>query len=558
MGFIARIKSRRQKNKCLGEVIVEVRPVNSLTVGKCGQLDDCKLGADVSAGLVLPELPCDVPEELEESIVTERPLSQPLQLETVLSECSQDAHISAEPSPLSPASCSHITDPSSSTATSSSVLSLFPPTPRHELSHFRPVRGIGKGGFGSVHLAVHTPSGKAVALKVVDKRAAKHSLLLKEQRMLCTVATGGVKGIMEFYGSFHTDTHYFLVTEYYAGGDLLQLIYRWSPMPLSLAKAYGAELLLAIKALHDIGIVHRDIKPENILLSATGHVVLADFGFARDLARDGRVVADGAERYHFLRTACGSLHYVAPEVYLEHPYAFAVDVWGFGVILFMMLVGQHPWDDTFTAEAAMVQERLLDADFDDWVEWMGHPMEKKARALLGGLLEKDPTWRLTLKEAMEYPFWGETDWDAVGQWEVPIPDVGPPPHTFDTEVQADFSAFMNSSRYAPADDPHPEFEYTSRALWPRDTEDSSLPPATQNIIALTTPYHTASSSHRDSQAAKRIPRNAHYQLRRVLDNDRRAASGTLSRTTRPTVRLKTCMETAAKGVTRICWRVLLH
>lgn len=468
MGFISKIKSWKRKSKQQVNdvtIVIEVHSATDVSEEKYIAPEVCTLCSDVSVEQLAPELLHDAPCESEViGLQTCFPLSQPLEVSVGV--------IAAEklPQQVSVDTFSDVTSTDSSSSESSSMTSIllsFPPTPRHELCEFSEIRGIGKGGFGSVHLVRHEPSGKVAAMKVMDKQTTKHELILREQRILRTVATQGVKGIMEFYGSFHTDTHYFLITEYYPGGDLFEQIYRWSSMPLPLAKAFGAELLLAIKALHDIGVVHRDIKPENVLLSEDGHVALADFGFAKSLVKEGHTFTSGSEMHDVLRTGCGSLHYVAPEVYLGKPYAFEIDVWGFGIILFMMITGQHPWDDTFTPDFALFQERLMNASFANWLEWSnGTSMDHDTRTLLEGLLEKDPSRRLSLEEAMEHPFWGDLDWDAVGRWEVPLPDVGAPPYTLEEEDQPSFSAFQGGSRYSPANDPCPEFEFTSRALLP--------------------------------------------------------------------------------------------
>lgn len=86
--------------------------------------------------------------------------------------------------------------------------------------------------------------------------------------------------------------------------------------------------------LHAAGIVHRDLKPENVLLDAQGHIVLTDFGCAKVLPE-----ANGARRRRAFSN-CGTVEYQAPEMILGWAHDFAVDIWGFGMLLHLMLFGK--------------------------------------------------------------------------------------------------------------------------------------------------------------------------------------------------------------------------
>jgi len=70
------------------------------------------------------------------------------------------------------------------------------------------------------------------------------------------------------------------VQEYIIGGDLQHLLEQMGCFEESVAKFYFAELLLAVESLHELGIVHRDLKPNNVMIDATGHIKLTDFGLS--------------------------------------------------------------------------------------------------------------------------------------------------------------------------------------------------------------------------------------------------------------------------------------
>lgn len=88
--------------------------------------------------------------------------------------------------------------------------------------------------------------------------------------------------------------------------------------------------------LHNNNIVHRDIKPENIVLSedrkSNPTPQIVDFGFARKMEKGGSC-----------KGALGTLPYVAPEVLSRSPYGFSCDVWSFGVMIYGLISGDHPF-----------------------------------------------------------------------------------------------------------------------------------------------------------------------------------------------------------------------
>jgi len=156
------------------------------------------------------------------------------------------------------------------------------------------------------------------------------------------------------------------------------------------------QILSAIAYLHKVGIAHRDLKPENLLCSGEGDdeiVKLADFGLAK--------MFNGEEE---LMTSCGTPGYVAPEVLLCESYDKAVDMWGIGIITFILLAGYPPFyaeDDTAMFERIM----NCDYDFDDecWDD-----VSDVAKEFIQKLLVKDPEQRLTAEEAQAHP-WLSTD-----------------------------------------------------------------------------------------------------------------------------------------------------
>ena len=103
-----------------------------------------------------------------------------------------------------------------------------------------------------------------------------------------------------------------MVMDFVSGGDFFSMLSREGAVPEDRARLYIAEMITALEHLHSQGIVYRDLKPENVLLDASGHVKLTDFGLSRCL-RCGRVLP--------LRPCLTSNERVIVQVYCESPHA---------------------------------------------------------------------------------------------------------------------------------------------------------------------------------------------------------------------------------------------
>ena len=112
-----------------------------------------------------------------------------------------------------------------------------------------------------------------------------------------------------------------------------------SPLPATQARFYAAETLLGLEHLHEQRILYRDLKPENVLICASGHIKLCDFGLA--------AVGISASATHISASGrpvlVGTTEYMAPEVVRQQTCGQAVDLWALGVLLFEMMTGEAPW-----------------------------------------------------------------------------------------------------------------------------------------------------------------------------------------------------------------------
>ena len=184
-------------------------------------------------------------------------------------------------------------------------------------------------------VAIHAITGHKVALKISNRqRIVKQNVVTRLRREIQFLTMIQNPHIISLYEVITTPTDIILVLEY-AGGELFNHIVEKGRMSEGEARKLFQQIICAVESLHMQGIVHRDLKPENILLDAGKNIKLADFGLSNSL-EDGE----------FLKTSCGSPNYAAPEVINGKLYAGPeIDVWSCGVILYVMLCGQLPFDD---------------------------------------------------------------------------------------------------------------------------------------------------------------------------------------------------------------------
>ena len=217
---------------------------------------------------------------------------------------------------------------------------------------YRVVRRLGQGGMGSVYEAVGG-AGERVAIKVIQTELAGNQTLVgrfaREARAVSAIDTPHITKSIDTGTDPLTGLPY-LVMELLDGEDVDQLGQRLGPLPADLALRIAAQACKALMKAHEAHILHRDIKPANLFLTRAGGgqriTKLLDFGVAKVKPE---VTRSHAETAGLTRTGSmlGSPLYMSPEQargYKDIDYRS--DLWSLGVVLYKMLSGRTPHDDT--------------------------------------------------------------------------------------------------------------------------------------------------------------------------------------------------------------------
>jgi eukaryotic-like serine/threonine-protein kinase len=251
---------------------------------------------------------------------------------------------------------------------------------------YRLVRELGRGGMGAVWLGQDTMLGRDVAVKELmvpggvpaAERAVYRERVLREARIASRLTDPAVVTV---YDLIKDDDQTYIVMELIKAPTLAELVERDGPLGVRAAARLAGQLLSALEAAHESGVVHRDVKPGNVMVPAKGTAKLTDFGIAQALD-DPRLTATGA--------LIGSPAYMSPERLSGGRASPAWDLWALGATLFFATEGYGPFDRETTSATMLAvlnerpQPRLTPGPLAE---------------LIVGLLEPDPGRRLRADQA---------------------------------------------------------------------------------------------------------------------------------------------------------------
>ncbi|EJT98171.1 Pkinase-domain-containing protein [Dacryopinax primogenitus] len=277
---------------------------------------------------------------------------------------------------------------------------------------------LGAGSMGKVKLATHNVTGEKLAIKIVprspsalppnahagssslppqtaqvaavinpndpkSKEASKEIRTIREASLSLLLHHPYICGMRELIVHPH---HYYMVFEYVSGGQMLDYIISHGRLRERVARKFARQIGSALEYLHKNSVVHRDLKIENILISQSGNIKLIDFG-----------LSNLYNPHNHLSTFCGSLYFAAPELLNAKVYTGPeVDVWSFGVVLYVLVCGRVPFDDqSMPALHAKIKRGVV--EYPNW-------LSQECKNLLARMLVTNPALRATLTEVLNHPW----------------------------------------------------------------------------------------------------------------------------------------------------------
>lgn len=268
-----------------------------------------------------------------------------------------------------------------------------------QTGHWELGKTIGAGSMGKVKLARNKETGEQVAVKIVprgtndgehrtsaERERAEHSKEVRTAREAAIVTLADHPYICGMRDVVRTNYHWYMLFEYVNGGQMLDYIISHGRLKEKQARKFGRQIASALDYCHRNSIVHRDLKIENILISKTGDIKIIDFGLSNLFS----------PRNH-LKTFCGSLYFAAPELLQAKQYTGPeVDVWSFGIVLYVLVCGKVPFDDQSMPQLhAKIKKGVV--EYPPW-------LTAECRNLIARMLTTDPSQRATLAEIMTHPW----------------------------------------------------------------------------------------------------------------------------------------------------------
>ena len=276
---------------------------------------------------------------------------------------------------------------------------------------------LGRGGMGTVWLATDQVLERKVALKEITFSidvSAEERQVLRERTMREARAAARLDHphVARVYDVVEEDGKPWLVMEHISARSLQEIVEERGPLDSQAVAKIGLDVLDALAAAHEAGIVHRDVKPANVLVDRSGHACLTDFGIATTTG-DSSLTTHGA--------LIGSPSYMAPERANGEEPRPPVDLWSLGATLYAGVEGRPPFDkgEAMATLMSVVSEHpapMLRAG----------PLEP----VLRGLLTKDPAHRATAAQArrdLQAVLAGPPPGSPPPQWTPPPPPQAPGP-----------------------------------------------------------------------------------------------------------------------------------
>jgi serine/threonine protein kinase len=290
---------------------------------------------------------------------------------------------------------------------------------------FTPIRCLGDGAFGTVHLVRQNATGALFAQKQLTKAFVKvHKRRIESTKSERTILelVNRHPFIVNLYYAFQDHEKLYLILEYASGGELFRHLELEKFFSEEVAAFYIAEIVLALDYLHNtVGVIYRDLKPENCLLNAEGHLLLTDFGLSKVAVPDPST--PGGSRCNSL--GVGTIEYMAPEIIRGWDesdwgpgYGKSCDWWSLGAMACDLMTGKPPFGG---GNWTKIQQNIMHQKLS-----LPYFLSPDAKDLLTRLLRKEPKKRLgvgpnDINTIKKHRFFKKIDWKKLEARELEPP-----------------------------------------------------------------------------------------------------------------------------------------
>lgn len=266
---------------------------------------------------------------------------------------------------------------------------------------------LGSGAFGEVRLCLHKDTQTQRAVKVLRKNLLDEKEMDMLKNEIAILQDMDHPNIVKMYEFLEDDKRIYIVTEICKGGELFDEILNRSKFDEKDAAVVMRQLLAAINYCHKKSIVHRDLKPENMLLEQDKDLEklkIVDFGTSMSFDPD-----------RALDEKLGTAYYIAPEV-IKKNYNEKCDLWSCGVIMYILLSGEPPFNDPKADNEAIMKK--VEKGKYDITKGVWKTSSKEAKDLIKKLLTYKPEDRISAEDALQHPWFQdfkvEVDSTATG------------------------------------------------------------------------------------------------------------------------------------------------
>ncbi|XP_029473165.1 testis-specific serine/threonine-protein kinase 6-like [Rhinatrema bivittatum] len=245
---------------------------------------------------------------------------------------------------------------------------------------------LGRSSYSTVNKAFSHKLGKFVVIKVIDKSQSAPEYINKFlPRELSILTRCSHPNIVQVYEIIESSNGLVFIVMEEAPSDLFELIDSKDYLTEDEARRIFMQIVQAVTYCHAQGIAHRDLKCENILMTSENTPKLTDFGFATSI--QGNSLSS---------TYCGSTAYAAPEILQGQPYdAFKADIWSLGVMLYLMVTGYMPFDDSDLTKLLKLQKQPLEFP-------PSQSLSSSCKDIISSMFSQNPQTRISINKMPEH------------------------------------------------------------------------------------------------------------------------------------------------------------